>query len=95
MATIFETHLVPLNEELETQENYLVNYLVVIRSFTLNPKVPFTRELYPIVRKESQESLLDEVESTYAEELNGKDLVYIKLTVNHSKGILTIKYYFE
>ncbi len=91
MATIFETHLVPLNEELETQENYLV----AIRSFTLNPKVPFTRELYPIVRKESQESLLDEVESTYAEELNGKDLVDTKLIVNHSKGILTIKYYFE
>lgn len=91
MATIFETHLVPLNEDLETQENYLV----VIRSFTLNPKVPFTRELYPIVRKESQESLLDEVESTYAEELNGKDLVDTKLIVNHSKGILTIKYYFE
>ena len=91
MATIFETHLVPLNEELETQENYLV----VIRSFTRNHKVPFTRELYPIVRKESQESLLDEVESTYAEELNGKDLVDTKLTVNPSKGILTIKYYFE
>lgn len=91
MATIFETHLVPLNEELETQDNYLV----VIRSFTLNPKVPFTRELYPIVSKESQESLLDEVESTYAEELNGKDLVYTGLIVNHSKGILTIKYYYE
>lgn len=91
MATIFETHLVPLNEELETQDNYLV----VIRSFTLNPKVPFTRELYPIVRKESQESLLDEVESTYAEELNGKDLVDTQLIVNPSRGILTIKYYFE
>ena len=91
MATIFETHLVPLNEELETQDNYLV----AIRSFTRNPKVPFTRELYPIVRKESQESLLDEVESTYAEELNGKDLVDTELTVNPSKGILTIKYYFE
>ena len=91
MATIFETHLVPLNEELETQENYLV----VIRSFTWNHKVPFTRELYPIVRKESQESLLDEVESTYAEELNGKDLVDTELIVNPSKGILTIKYYFE
>lgn len=91
MATIFETHLVPLNEELETQENYLV----VIRSFTRNPKVPFTRELYPIVRKESQESLLDEVESTYAEELNGKDLVDTELIVNPSKGILTIKYYYE
>lgn len=91
MATIFETHLVPLNEELETQDNYLV----VIRSFTWNLKVPFTRELYPIVSKESQESLLDEVESTYAEELNGKDLVYTGLIVNHYKGILTIKYYFE
>ena len=91
MATIFETYLVPLNEELETQDNYLV----VIRSFTWNPKVPFTRELYPIVSKESQESLLDEVESTYAEELNGKDLVYTGIIVNPSKGILTIKYYFE
>lgn len=91
MATIFETHLIPLNEDLETQDNYLV----VIRSFTRNPKVPFTRELYPIVRKESQESLLDEVESTYAEELNGKDLVDTQLIVNPSKGILTIKYYFE
>ena len=91
MATIFETHLVPLNEELETQDNYLV----AIRSFTLNHKVPFTRELYPIVRKESQESLLDEVESTYAEELNGKDLVDTELIVNPSRGILTIKYYFE
>ena len=91
MATIFETYLVPLNEELETQENYLV----VIRSFTWNHKVPFTRELYPIVRKESQESLLDEVESTYAEELNGKDLVDTQLIVNPSKGILTIKYYYE
>ena len=91
MATIFETHLVLLNEELETQDNYLV----AIRSFTWNHKVPFTRELYPIVRKESQESLLDEVESTYAEELNGKDLVDTELIVNPSKGILTIKYYFE
>ena len=91
MATIFETHLVPLNEELETQDNYLV----AIRSFTWNPKVPFTRELYPIVSKESQESLLDEVESTYAEELNGKDLVYTGIIVNPSRGILTIKYYFE
>lgn len=91
MATIFETHLVPFNEELETQDNYLV----VIRSFTLNPKVPFTRELYPIVSRESQESLLDEVESTYAEELNGKDLVDTRIIINHSKGILTIKYYYE
>lgn len=91
MATIFETYLVPLNEELETQDNYLV----AIRSFTQNPKNPFTWELYPIVRKESQESLLDEVESTYAEELNGKDLVDTQLIINLSNGILTIKYYFE
>ena len=91
MATIFETHLVPLNEDLETQDNYLV----VIRSFTKNPKVPFTRELYPIVRKESHGFLLNEVKSTYTEELNGKDLVDTKLIVNPSMGILTIKYYFE
>lgn len=91
MATIFETHLIPFQRDIETLENQIQ----VIRSFTLNHKVPFTRELYPIVRKESQESLLDEVESTYEEELNGKDLVDTKLIVNPSKGIFTIKYYFE
>ena len=91
MATIFETHLIPFQKDIEI----LGNQIQVIRSFTRNPKFPFTRELYPIVRKESQESILDEVESTYAEELNGKDLVDTELIVNPSKGILTIKYYFE
>lgn len=91
MATIFKTHLIPFQKDIEILENQIQ----VIRSFTLNHKVPFTRKLYPIVRKESQESLLDEVESTYEEELNGKDLVDTKLIVNPSKGILTIKYYFE
>lgn len=91
MATIFETHLIPFQRDIEILENQIQ----VIRSFTRNPKVPFTRKLYPIVRKESQEFLLDEVESTYEEELNGKDLVDTKLIVNPSKGILTLKYYFE
>ena len=91
MATIFETHLVPLNEDLETQENYLV----VIRSFTRNPKVPFTRDLYPKVCQEAHKSLLDEVKSTYAEKLNGKELVDTKIIVNPSKGVLTVKYIFQ
>lgn len=91
MATIFETHLVPFQEEVENQDNQTV----ILRSFTRNPKVPFTRDLYPRVRKESQESLLDEVESTYAEEINGKDLIDTKIIITPSAGILTVKYIYK
>lgn len=37
MATIFETHLIPFQKDIEILENQIQ----VIRSFTLNPKVPF------------------------------------------------------
>ena len=89
MATIFETHLIPFQKDIEILENQ------VIRSFTRNPKVPFTRDLYPKVCQEAHKSLLNEVKSTYAKELTGKELVDAKIIVNPSKGILTVKYIFQ
>lgn len=91
MATIFETHLIPFQRDIEILENQIQ----VIRSFTRNPKVPFTRDLYPKVCQEAHRSLLNEVKSTYAQELTSKELVDAKIIVNPSKGVLTIKYIFQ
>lgn len=57
MATIFESHLIPFQKDIEILENQIQ----VIRSFTRNPKVPFTRDLYPKVCQEAHRSLLNEV----------------------------------
>ena len=91
MATIFETHLIPFQKDIEILENQIQ----VIRSFTRNPKVPPTGDLFPKVHQEAHGSLLNEVKSTYAKELTSKELVDIKIIVNPYKGILTIKYYYE
>lgn len=91
MTTIFETHLIPFQKYIEILENQIQ----VIRSFTRNPEVPFTRDLYPKVRQEVHRSLLNEVTSTYAKELTSKELVDAKIIVNPSKGVLTVKYTFQ
>lgn len=91
MATIFETHLIPFQNDIEILENQIQ----VIRSFTRNPEAPFSRDLFPKVRQEAHRSILNEVKSTYAKELTSKELVDVKIIVNPSKGILTIKYIFQ
>ena len=91
MATIFETHLIPFHWDIEILENQIQ----VIRSFTRNPEVPFTRDLYPKVCQEAYRSLLNEVKSTYVKELTSKELVDAKIIVNPCKGILTVKYIFQ
>lgn len=91
MATIFETHLIPFQKDIEILENQIQ----VIRSFTWNPEAPVSRDLFPKVRQEAHRSILNEVKSTYAEELTRKELVDVKIIVNPSRGILTIKYIFQ
>ena len=96
MATIFETHFIPFQKDIEILENQIQ----VIRSFTRNPKVPFTIDLYLKVYQEAHKSLLNEVKSTYAKELTGKELVddakiFVKPFKGMLTGILTIKYIFQ
>lgn len=90
MASTIENLLSLLYEDIEEQDDLTL----VILTYTKQPKAIFKREHYPLVRKEAQEELFEDIESTYAEQLNGKDLIDLKIIVNPRES-LTIKYIFK
>lgn len=78
-------------EDLEENENQTL----IIVTFTKVPNTTFLRQHYPILREELREDFLDQIESTYQEEINGKDLIDIKTVVTPSTGIIKVTYIYE